>query len=126
MSELTYAQKKYLFAIYKLSQSGGEVKSADIAKLVGVSKASTAIMTERLVEGGFIEKEYYGKITLTESGIKVANPIFTNYIIIRDYLEKTLGLDDKTADYDAVQISVHASEKTVNKLSEHILKGVKV
>ena len=29
MSELTYAQKKYLFAIYKLGQNGGEVKSAD-------------------------------------------------------------------------------------------------
>lgn len=124
--DLTYAQKKYLFAIYKLSQCGGEVKSADIAKLVGVSKASTAIMTERLVEGGFIEKEYYGKITLTESGIKIANPIFTNFIVIHNFLENVLGLDEKTADRDAVQISVHASEKTVNRLSEHILKGVTV
>ena len=122
MSGLTYAQKKYLFAIYMLGQNGSEVKSADIAKLVGVSKASTAIMTERLVESGFIEKEYYGKITLTESGIRVANPIFTNCIIIRDFLKNTLGLDEKTADEDAVQISVHASEKTVNSLSEHLLK----
>ncbi len=124
--DLTYAQKKYLFAIYKLSQSGGEVRSSDIARLVGVSKASTAIMTERLVESGFIEKEYYGKITLTQDGIRVASPIFNNCAVIRDYLETTLGLDRETADRDAVQISVHASEKTVNRLSEHILKGVTV
>ncbi|MGN1120422.1 MAG: metal-dependent transcriptional regulator [Oscillospiraceae bacterium] len=121
MSELTYAQKKYLFAIYKLSQNGGAVKSSDVAKLVGVSKASTAIMTERLSESGFIEKEYYGKIALTESGIKAANPIFTNCVIIRDFLENALGLDKKTADEDAVQISVHASEKSMNRLSEYIL-----
>lgn len=124
--DLTYAQKKYLFAIYKLSQRGGEVRSSDIARLVGVSKASTAIMTERLVESGFIEKEYYGKITLTESGINIAKPIFTNFIVIHNFLENVLGLDEETADNDAVQISVHASEKTVNRLSEHILKGVTV
>ena len=44
--QLTYAQKKYLFAIYKLGQNGGVVKSSNVAKLVGVTKASTAIMTE--------------------------------------------------------------------------------
>lgn len=119
--KLSYAQKKYLFAIYKLGQNGGEVKSSDVAKLVGVTKASTAIMTERLVESGFIEKEHYGRIALTESGIKAANPIFTNCVIIRDFLENTLALDEKTADEDAVQLSVHASEKTLNRLSEYIL-----
>lgn len=119
--QLTYAQKKYLFAIYKLGRDGGEVKSSEVAKLVGVSKASTAIMTERLSESGFIEKEHYGRIELTESGIKAANPIFTNCVIIRDFLESTLGLDKSTADEDAVQISVHASEKTLTRLSEYIL-----
>ena len=119
--QLTYAQKKYLFAIYKLGRDGGEVKSSEVAKLVGVSKASTAIMTERLSESGFIEKEHYGRIELTESGIKAANPIFTNCVIIRDFLESTLGPDKSTADEDAVQISVHASEKTLTRLSEYIL-----
>lgn len=96
--KLSCSQKKYLFSIYKLGQNGGVVKSSDVAKLVGVTKASTAIMTERLVESGFIEKEHYGRIELTESGIKAANPIFTNCVIIRDFLENTLGLDKKTAD----------------------------
>ena len=121
LTSLTYAQKKYLFAIYKLGQNGGVVKSSEVAKIVGVSKASTAIMTERLSESGFIEKEHYGRIALTESGIKAASPIFTNCIIIRDFLENSLGLDEQTADEDAVQLSVHASEKTVNRLSEYIL-----
>ena len=40
MNGLTYSQKKYLFAIYKLGQNGEEVKSSEVAKLVGVSKGN--------------------------------------------------------------------------------------
>lgn len=122
MNKLTYSQKKYLFAIYKLCQNGSEIKSSDVAALVGVSKASTAAMTERLAEGGFIEKEYYGRIVLTENGIKAANSIFTNCVIIQDYLEKTVGLDRETADSDAAQIVIHVSEKTAEKFADYLLK----
>lgn len=121
--ELTYSQKKYLFAIYKLGQSGGEVKSADVAKVVGVSKASTASMMVKLSDGGFIEKEHYGQIVLTESGIKAANAIFTNCLIIKDFLEKNLSIDKKTADSDAVKIVAHTSEEMVNSFAEYILKN---
>lgn len=120
---LTYSQKKYLFAIYKLGQNGGEVKSSEVAKLVGVSKASTAAMAVKLCESGYIQKEHYGQIVLTESGVKAANSIYTSCIIIRDFLENALGLDEKTADLEAVKIVVHVSEKTVNRLAEYLLKG---
>lgn len=119
---LTYSQKKYLFAIYKLGQNGEEVKSSEVAKLVGVSKASTAAMVAKLCECGYIRKEHYGQIALTESGVKAANSIFTSCIIIRDFLENNLHLDEKTADADAVKIVIHASENTVNSLAEYLLK----
>lgn len=119
---LTYSQKKYLFAIYKLGQNGEDVKSSEVAKLVGVSKASTAAMAVKLCESGYIQKEHYGQIGLTESGVKAANSIYTSYIIIRDFLENALDLDEKTADADAVKIVIHASEKTVNHLAEYLLK----
>ncbi|MCM1328238.1 MAG: metal-dependent transcriptional regulator [Ruminococcus sp.] len=123
MNRLSYSQKKYLFAIYKLGQNGDEIKSAEVAKIVGVSKASTAAMAARLCENGYIQKEHYGQISLTETGIKTANPIYTNYVIIREFLEKTLGLDGETAEADAVKIVVHTSETAVNKLAEYVLKG---
>lgn len=116
MSELSYSQKKYLFAIYKLGRNGGEVRSAEVAKIVGVSKASTAAMAAKLCEIGYIKKEHYGQISLTESGIKAANRIFTSCVIIREFLENTLGLDVDTADSDAVKIVIHVSEAGVNKL----------
>lgn len=123
MNELSYSQKKYLFAIYKLCRNGGEAKSSEVAKIVGVSKASTAAMEAKLCENGYIQKEHYGQINLTERGIKAANSIYTSCVIIRKFLENTLGMDEKTADSDAVKIVVHTSEKTVNRLAEHLLKG---
>ena len=57
MNRLTYSQKKYLFAIYKLGQNGEEVKSVDVANVVGVRKASTAVMMTKLTENGFIQKK---------------------------------------------------------------------
>ena len=69
---LTHSQKKYLFAIYKLGQNGRPVKSADVAKIVGVSKASTVKMTQKLTEEGYIVKEPYMEISITQKGIKAA------------------------------------------------------
>lgn len=127
MNVLTYSQKKYLFTIYKLGQNGGEVSSSEVAKLVGVSKASTSVMVVKLCESGYITKEHYGKIGLTESGIKAANSIYTSYIIIRDFFENVLGLDEKTANEDSVKIVIHASEKTISKFEEYVLlSGAKV
>ncbi len=122
MNELSYSQKKYLFAIYKLCRNGGEVKSSEVAKVVGVSKASTAAMAAKLCESGYIKKEHYGQISLTETGIKAANSIFTSCVIIREFIENTLGLDSDAADSDAVKIVVHISEAAVNRMVECILK----
>lgn len=120
MNDLTYSQKKYLLAIYKLCGNGGEVRSSEVAKIVGVSKASTSSMAVKLCESGFITKEHYGQIALTESGIKAANSIYTSCMSLRDFLENSLGIDEVTADSDAVKIVIHASEKTVNRLAEYL------
>ena len=120
--ELTYTQKIYLFAIYKLGQGGGDVKSTEVAKIVGVSKASTASMTVKLCESGFIQKEHYGKITLTENGIKAANSIYTSCVIIKDFLQKTLRLDEQQADIDAVNIAAHTSQEALDRLAGFILE----
>ncbi|MGN1102527.1 MAG: hypothetical protein ACI4RG_10060 [Huintestinicola sp.] len=54
MNGLTYSQKKYLFAIYKLGQNGEEVKSSEVA----ISKAGTSVMAVKLCESGYIRKEH--------------------------------------------------------------------
>lgn len=116
----TYAQKKYLFAIYKLGCDSKNVCSADVAKMVGVSKASMVKMSQRLSDDGYIYKAPYGKITLTEAGIREANALFTNCVVIIDFLKK-LGIDEEKADTDAVTIVSRVSEETLDGLVEYAL-----
>ena len=118
---LTYAQKKYLFAIYRLGMNGSVISSSDVSRLVGVSKASTVKMTQRLSDEGYILKEPYGKISLTESGIKAASSLFTSSVILCDFLHKQVGLDQQEADEDAVKIVAQVSEKSVEKLVKFAL-----
>lgn len=118
---LTYAQKKYLFAIYRLGMNGSVISSSDVSRLVGVSKASTVKMTQRLSDEGYILKEPYGKISLTESGIKAASSLFTSSVILCDFLHKQVGIDQREADEDAVKIVAQVSEKSVEKLVKFAL-----
>lgn len=118
---LTYAQKKYLFAIYRLGMNGSVISSSDVSRLVGVSKASTVKMTQRLSDEGYILKEPYGKISLTESGIRAASSLFTSSVILCDFLHKQVGIDQQEADEDAVKIVAQVSEKSVEKLVKFAL-----
>lgn len=118
---LTYAQKKYLFAIYRLGMNSPVISSSDVSRLVGVSKASTVKMTQRLSDEGYILKEPYGKISLTESGIKAASSLFTSSVILCDFLHKQVGIDRQEADQDAVKIVAQVSEKSVEKLVKFAL-----
>ncbi len=112
---LTYAQKKYLFAIYRLGQDGSVVSSSDVSRLIGVSKASTVKMTQRLSDDGYILKEPYGKISLTDSGIKAASSLFTSCVVLCDFLHKRVGIDEQKADRDAVKIVAELSEDSLDK-----------
>lgn len=123
---LTHSQKKYLFAIYKLGQNGRPVKSADVAKIVGVSKASTVKMTQKLTEEGYIVKEPYMEISITQKGIKAANELYTPSVILCDFLAESVGVDESTAGADAVAMVSHLSEGTVEKLVKFALEHKKI
>lgn len=118
---MTYAQKKYLFAIYRLGINGEAISSSDVSRLVGVTKASTVKMTQRLSDDGYIQKEPYGKISLTESGIKEASTLFASSLVICDFLKQKVGIPEQEADSDAVKIVAQVSEKTVNQLVKFAL-----
>lgn len=118
---LTRSQKKYLFTIYCLGQNGTEVRSADVARVVGVSKPSMVKMTQRLIEEKYINKEAYGGITLTEKGIKEANELYTPSVIIRHFLQTKVGISETMANNDAVTIVSQVSNESLEKLVQYVL-----
>ena len=59
-------------------------------------------MTDKLCEIGYIRKEYYGQIAMTDSGVKAANSFFTSYILpfpngesLTDFKKRCVAAFDK-------------------------------
>lgn len=118
---LTKAQKRYLFAIYRLGQDGKSVKSTEVSKILGVTKASTVKMTAKLIEEGYIIKEPYREIRLTPEGVKAANELFTPCVILQDFLAKVIGMDENSAKEDSITMVTQISDSGLEKLIQYAL-----
>ena len=69
--KMTPSKENYLKVMLGLSSEGG-IRLIDIATALGVSKASVSNMMNVLRDEGYVTKEKYGVVTLTESGKNVA------------------------------------------------------
>ncbi len=76
--KLTDVHLRYLLAIYEISKSMPDVSSASVAEKLGVSKPTVSAMISGLSEKTLVVKRRYGKIYLTEQGLKLAQRMSAN------------------------------------------------
>ena len=110
----------YLEAIYNLSKNNSQIRSIDIAKTLNVTKASTFNALKILAKEDCIEKEYYGAVTLTEKGLKLAKSVEQKHKAITKLLIEILKVTPKIAEIDACKIEHNLSEETTRKLFEFL------
>ena len=109
----------YLETIYVLSQSSKTVRAIDVGQQLGFSKPSVSRALGILKEGGYVTGNENGFLSLTESGIAVAEKIYERHRILSQVLMQ-LGVDEKSAAEDACRIEHVISEKSFNAIKEHI------
>ena len=109
----------YLETIYKLSETGKQVRSIDVAAEMGFSKPSVSRAIGLLKSDELITVDTNGWISLTQKGLALAGKIYERHKVITDVLIK-LGIDEKTATEDACRIEHVISETTFEKLKEHV------
>ena len=114
---LTPAHEDYIEALVELeeSQERPDIRSVDIANLLVVSKASVNKALQVLREGGYIEQERYGRITLTDSGRAYGKEIWARHRALRSFLVDDLGVDEETADAEACEMEHTVSQDTMNR-----------
>ena len=83
---ISQAAIRYLLTIYELSDDGAAVRSVDISRRLEVTPASVVHMLGVLSAEGLAEKRYYGKVRLTERGIREANRLYTACALLKAYL----------------------------------------
>lgn len=113
--------ENYLEAILVLKNKKGNVRSVDIAHELMVSKPSVSVAMKHFRENGYIIVEGDGSISLTEKGQMVATRVYERHQIITKAL-MALGVDEITALEDACRIEHDISDKTFEKIKEHIEK----
>lgn len=116
---MTPSKENYLKVLLELS-GGEEVRSSDVAQALGITKASVSCMMKRLRDEGYITKEKYGAVTLTEKGLNEAANVKRRYNLLKSFLVRVLGVDTATATEDACRIEHIISPESLDKIDEQL------
>jgi len=106
----------YIEAIFELSQNTKKVRAIDVADKKNVSKASVNNALKRLVQEDLIEHKTYGKIRLTEKGLKLARKLDARHGIISQFLQDVIDVEPEIANADACVIEHHVHKETIDKI----------
>ena len=111
--------ERYLETIHVLLKKNGAVRSIDISEHMGYSKPSVSRAVGLLKNGGYILVDKDGYITLTESGIAVAEKIYERHTVLSRLLI-ALGVSEQTATEDACRLEHAISDESFNAIKRYI------
>ena len=109
----------YLESILMLTKQQGTVRSIDISLHLGYSKPSVSRAVGNLKKGGYILVDDAGLITLTDTGMEIAQKIFDRHMLLRALLVR-LGVDPQTAAEDACKMEHAISDASFEAIIAHI------
>lgn len=112
------ASEDYLEAMLMMQEKNGYVRSIDVAAQLGVTKPSVTYATKRLREAGYITMDSDAYITLTETGMEIAQRIYGRHKLLTEFFMH-LGVDAQTAREDACKVEHDLSEETFNAICKH-------
>ena len=111
----------YLEMILRLIEQKGYARSVDIALGLSVSKPSVSVAMKQLREGGYIVMGEDNYITLTESGMAIAQHIYERHKVLTRLLS-LIGVDEATAENDACRVEHDISMETFDALRKQLVK----
>ena len=111
----------YLEMILRLTEEKGYARSVDIATGLGVSKPSVSVAMKQLREGGYIVMDKDNYISLTESGMDIAQRIYERHKVLTRMLTM-IGVDEQTAENDACKVEHDISVQTFTALKDQLDK----
>ena len=117
------AAEDYLEAMLMMQKRHGYIRSIDIAEFLGVTKPSVTYTTKRLKENGYITMDKDGLITLTASGLAIAENMLDRHHTLTRFL-MALGVDEETAESDACRLEHDLSQTSFDAICRHARKNL--
>ena len=115
------ASEDYIKNIYLLKQEKARLHSVDIAKELGLSRASVSRAMTNLRRDNIIVMKEDGEIEFTIKGQKIAEVIIDKYVTLCGFLQDVAGVDEKTAKVDACRIEHYISDDTYAGIKQFII-----
>ena len=109
----------YLETILILSQKTELVRAIDVGEYMGYSKPSVSRALSNLREGGYVTVGSDGHLSLTESGLDIANKIYERHRVLSTLLTQ-IGVPEDIAAGDACKIEHDISDETFNAIKKYI------
>ncbi len=109
----------YLETIHVLLKKKGQVRSIDISQYMGYSKPSVSRAVGLLRAEGYIQMDREGYITLTDSGLSVAEKIYERHTLLTSLLT-ALGVSRETAAEDACKMEHAISDESFEALKRYL------
>ena len=110
----------YLETILMLTERLGKVRSIDVVRELGYTKASVSIAMRKLRENGYIAVDGEGNLTLLPPGREIAERIYSRHRLLQHFFMQ-LGVDEKTAAEDACKAEHILTEQTLEKIRQRAL-----
>lgn len=111
----------YLETIYVLQKKNGTVRSVDISEHMGYSKPSVSRAVGLLRNGGYIQVDKDGYITLTETGKQTAEKIYERHTVLSGLLT-ALGVSEEIATEDACRLEHAISDESFEAIKRYVAK----
>ncbi len=96
-NNLSASLEDYLEAIFNIAGRSKIARSKDIAKLLGVSRASVTGALRLLKDKGLANYKPYGYVTLTETGKAAAAEVVRKHDVLKSFFIKILGVEPDIA-----------------------------
>ncbi|MCM1528966.1 MAG: metal-dependent transcriptional regulator [Alistipes sp.] len=117
------AQIKYLAAVRELSAEKEDVKSVDISRYLGVSRASVSKTMRCLANSGLVYEDFCNSVVLTPEGENAIQEIFRDYDEIYAFFHRFLKLPPEDARAQAVTFITIFPEETADRLKKLVKRS---
>ncbi|MDY6780372.1 MAG: metal-dependent transcriptional regulator, partial [Halobacteria archaeon] len=118
---LSDVMEDYIKAIYNLQESGdGNVSTSELADYLGVKPPTVTSMVDKLEEKGFVEREKYKGVELTDDGMTVALEVVRHHRLLESFLVEHLDYDWSEVHDEAEVLEHHISEEFEERVAQRL------
>jgi len=120
-NDLSSGLEDYIEAIYIAELNKTQLKGAELARNLNISRASVSEALSKLVAKGLIQYESYGAIKLTEIGKKCAVNVYHKHNILKEFFETILTMNSVEAEDIGCKIEHIISKSLLERMRQFTL-----